>query len=120
GASLVASVTTWPNTGTEDQLVAAEYFWDTDPGAGNGSAISGVTGQTFVTSGDGVSLPTPNLRIGTHQIAVRVKNAAGVWSEPLTNRVAFTWAPSFAAISNTPLTTTGARTDRTPQVAWGD
>jgi hypothetical protein len=58
-------------------LVAAEFFIDSDPGIGNATPI-------VITSGTGVqqnlSIPIPNLSEGMHLLAIRVKNAAGKWS----------------------------------------
>lgn len=60
------------------QVVAAEYFIDTDPGLGNGTNI------TPITAGDSISV-TPFINLtglpkGFHRLAVRVKNSLGQWS----------------------------------------
>lgn len=59
------------------QITAAEYFFDTDPGFGQGSSMS-------FTSGDTVNilsqLNTTSLDAGIHQLYIRVKNANGRWS----------------------------------------
>jgi len=58
-------------------LLAAEYFVDTDPGYGMGSAISLTAGDTIDFTGP---LPVANTDTGQHFLFVRVMNANGVWS----------------------------------------
>jgi len=58
-------------------VIAAEYFVDTDPGHGNGTAIT-------ITAGDSIDLipaiNTASLAPGIHTVYVRVKTANGAWS----------------------------------------
>ena len=60
-------------------IVAAEYFYDVDPGAGNASALTinfpgDIISQTFL-------VPVPaSLPLGDHLLAIRVKDQAGYWS----------------------------------------
>jgi hypothetical protein len=58
-------------------LAAAEYFFDTDPGFGNGTPIT-------ITPGDSISLiesiPTASLSPGIHTLYVRERNSIGGWS----------------------------------------
>lgn len=66
-------------------IVAAEYFEGTDPGAGKGTAITlpaaGTTSKTvsFTT--------TQQFSRGTHTLYIRVKDAAGNWSVVYSVRV---------------------------------
>ncbi|MEQ8472397.1 MAG: T9SS type A sorting domain-containing protein [Marinoscillum sp.] len=59
------------------EIVAAEYYFDNDPGVGKATGLFGLTGseiqKTFL-------LPTQNLTEGKHQIFLRVKNTHGSWS----------------------------------------
>jgi len=59
------------------QIVAAEYFVDTDPGIGNATPIT-------LTAGDSVladfSVPTGSLSLGIHMVYVRVKYHNDQWS----------------------------------------
>jgi len=58
-------------------LVAAEYFIDTDPGLGNGVAINvGAAGAkvSFVAT-----VPTAGLSAGFHNLYLRSRNTAGQW-----------------------------------------
>ncbi len=58
-------------------IVAAEYFFDTDPGFGSGTAIS-------VTAGQDITVPftaaISSLSNGLHRLYVRSKDANGKWS----------------------------------------
>jgi hypothetical protein len=58
------------------ELVAAEYFYDTDPGQGNGMSLdlSTLNGDTDYT------LQIGNLQTGVHTLYFRVKDAKGIWS----------------------------------------
>lgn len=58
-------------------IVSVEYFIDTDPGVGNGIAI------TPITSGNAVSftttIPTTSLSAGFHFLGIRTKDNNGHW-----------------------------------------
>ena len=78
--SIVASQvgTIWAGT-----IVAAEYFIDTDPGQGSGTALSARDGAFDSTMENiDISLNTTSLTIGVHNLFVRMKNDAGVWGTP--------------------------------------
>jgi gliding motility-associated-like protein len=70
GFYITASTSDVPN------LVAAEYFFDTDPGVGNGATIPIASGPTsnFIAS-----IPTGSLAPGFHFVAIRTKTANGKW-----------------------------------------
>ncbi|MFZ6014603.1 MAG: PKD domain-containing protein [Bacteroidota bacterium] len=57
-------------------IVAAEYFFDADPGLGNATAIAVTPGSTVNFT---VSLPTTSLSPGFHFLAIRTKGADGKW-----------------------------------------
>lgn len=63
---------------TNQQIVQAEYFFDTDPGVGNGTAISISTPADTVTLQSNIS--TTGLTAGPHFFCLRTKNAQGKWS----------------------------------------
>ena len=73
------------------QLAQAEYFWDADPGAGNGiplgAADAGIDEilETLFRN----SLPTPG-NFGPHSFNVRAKGIAGTWSSVFTTVVRLT------------------------------
>lgn len=59
-------------------IATAEYFFDIDPGLGNGTSLSlnTITGQLTQS----IILPTTNLAEGIHSLYIRAQNAAGDWS----------------------------------------
>lgn len=59
-------------------IMAAEYFFDTDPGTGNGIPIA-VTPGTDVNDVT-VALTTTGLAVGTHRLYLRTKSLEGHWS----------------------------------------
>ncbi len=60
------------------EIVAAEYFVDTDPGFGNGTAISLAAGDSV--QANNISIPTASLSLGIHMVYVRVKYSNDQWS----------------------------------------
>ena len=64
---------------TQYPLVAAEYFFDEDPGEGNGESI-------YIPAGDTIDITRSpaytELLPGIHKIAVRVRDLKGNWSVP--------------------------------------
>lgn len=73
---------------TNFNIVAqAEYFWDTDPGAGNGTAVLAVDGN-FDNAFEkltktGIVLPTN----GLHVFNIRIKDSSGAWGPVFRNVV---------------------------------
>ncbi len=66
-------------------LSQAEYFWDTDPGEGNGTIITASDGS-FNSAFEKIAisgLGAPS--VGLHKFCVRVKDNLGVWSPVVTN-----------------------------------
>ncbi len=63
---------------------AAEYFIDTDPGEGNGTALAADDGafdsMTETVSVTGLTLP--GLTIGAHTLNIRYRDSLGNWTEP--------------------------------------
>lgn len=57
-------------------IVAAEYFFDADPGLGNGTSLSIPSGPN---SNFTVEIPSENLNPGFHFLAIRTQNADGTW-----------------------------------------
>jgi hypothetical protein len=60
------------------KIVAAEYFFDKDPGVGHGSAVAGLTAADSINMNISVALGA--LSNGAHKAFVRVKDSVGVWS----------------------------------------
>ena len=59
-------------------IVAAEFYIDTDPGVGNGTALT--TGSSVNGTVNFISSIPQNLISGFHNISIRTKDANGVWS----------------------------------------
>lgn len=57
-------------------ITDAEYFIDSDPGIGNGIAISVTDGQSPTFA---INVSSASLAIGFHTIAIRAKDASGIW-----------------------------------------
>ena len=59
-------------------IIAAEYFIDTDPGAGNGTAVSVTAGLDI----NNITFPanTTGLAIGVHRLYFRTRSNEGRWS----------------------------------------
>lgn len=72
--------------GFSQNLIEAEYFWDTDPGEGSGTALLALDGNfnsaLETVFANNASLPA----IGDHVFSVRVKGDDGAWS-PVYKRV---------------------------------
>jgi hypothetical protein len=62
---------------TITDLVAGEYFIDTDPGIGNGNAINFGTTANLSTA---INVDLTSISAGFHHLFIRVKNADGKWS----------------------------------------
>jgi len=59
------------------QIVAAEYFYDIDPGIGLGTAISVSSGDTIM---ENVPISVAGLETGFHQLFIRALDQDGSWS----------------------------------------
>lgn len=78
--------------------VAAEYFLDTDPGAGNATPLAVVEGADLAAVLDSTSIPLAGLLPGTHTVGLRVQDGEGQWSNPVPRR--------FTVLSSTLITLT--------------
>jgi PKD repeat protein len=58
-------------------LIAAEYFFDTDPGVGNGVSIPVISGDTINKT---LNINTTTLSLGTHYLYIRALDLNGSWS----------------------------------------
>lgn len=63
----------------------AEYFWDIDPGTGNGTQILATDGtfDNVIEELSKIDIATPS--VGLHKFSVRIKNNMGVWGPVFTN-----------------------------------
>lgn len=63
---------------SNNTIVAAEFFIDTDPGVGNATAISFTQGATVDAT---LNIPIPsNLSAGDHILHIRIQSSNGNWS----------------------------------------
>ncbi|RYE06673.1 MAG: choice-of-anchor D domain-containing protein, partial [Sphingobacteriales bacterium] len=88
-------------------IVAAEYFIDTDAGHGSGTAVN-ISAAANISNAN-ITLPVTGLTNGLHRLFIRSKNNEGRWS--IANTAAFYTDPiSLSADSllygNVPLSTT--------------
>ena len=85
-----------PLNANGQNIAKAEYFFDTDPGQGNGNNITlGSTGPTITFT---TSISTASLLSGFHHLALRVKQDGGIWS--LFENRGFYITSSTANVSN--------------------
>lgn len=64
------------------QINAAEYFWDNDPGAGNGYPMQASDG-TFNSRIEKITFTSSTLpAVGVHTLYMRVRDAAMHWGKP--------------------------------------
>ena len=84
-------------------IIEAEYYFNTDPGLGNGTNIDVAD---VASLDENFSIPTTGLPIGTHRLFLRVKNSDNSWSMyankvfrvsdiPFTNNASITAAEFF-------------------------
>ena len=65
-------------TGFSQNIATAEYFFDTDPGIGNGTSFSMTITSDSANSTQTIS--TSTLSVGFHRLYIRVKQSDGNWS----------------------------------------
>src|SRR3569832_1539144 len=66
--------------GSAQNIIDAEYFFDTDPGLGNGTALALSPGDTVSQQ---YSISPTGLPVGPHIFCMRTKNTGGNWSHQL-------------------------------------
>ncbi len=89
-ATVALAGTATPSPGLT--VLAAEYFIDTDPGAGLGAAVT--VGPAGATSALSATIPVTGLSVGTHTVGVRAKDSNGTWGPVTTTTLTLT--PLFA------------------------
>ena len=73
---IVAVCCAWQHSAGQ-QITAVEYFFDTDPGVGQATALS-ITPGPDITINE--TLPTSSLSSGVHKLIVRAKNDNDKWA----------------------------------------
>lgn len=78
-------------------LIQAEYFWDADPGVGNGTAMSSADGA-FGSAVEDILTNTGSLpATGTHTFHVRVRDEDNGWG-PVFSTLVEVWEPSTPSV----------------------
>jgi hypothetical protein len=84
-------------------VTAAEYFWDNDPGAGNGTAMDALSGG-FGQAVEAIMLNTATLpAVGTHTLGIRVRDVNNNWGPLFTTVVVVD--PSIVSVPEVEVTT---------------
>lgn len=66
-------------TAPDIEVTTAEYFWDSDPGAGNGTAVLAFDGN-YNDALEAIMVETSALpAVGTHVLHIRARDANAVW-----------------------------------------
>ena len=92
------SVTLTATANDATSVVASEYFLGTDPGVGNGTAMTVSGSGPWTATG---TLDTSGLPEGTVTVRVRAKDAAGNWGAVINIAVPVTAPLSFSTVGNT-------------------
>lgn len=78
----------------------AEYFFDSDPGQGNGTPITVSKDGNFDSDFEEIDLDidmsTTGLEVGLHTMYIRFKNSKGEWSNPSSRQITVETRPSIA------------------------
>jgi hypothetical protein len=69
----------------QQQIVAAEWFVDADPGIGNGTSITPITAGNNINLLTDINIASLNLIDPNHTLSIRVKDQTGKWSLHLTS-----------------------------------
>jgi len=69
------------NGNTGKNIIAAEYFWNNDPGEGNGNQLQGNFNSSYSLISS-FNIDTTGLQTGCHWLYVRFKDNRGQWGNP--------------------------------------
>ena len=96
---IVPPLSALPANSPVDNILAAEYFVDTDPGVGKAATIPLALGSDITK--DGYLIPISGLAEGVHHLYLRAQNTKGRWS--ITNVTSFYIVPvSFSIPASAP------------------
>lgn len=92
---LLLAILLWTIVAAAEEITQAEYFWDTDPGFGNGTAVT-ITPAEFIQLNFTIQQP---LTYGFHNLFIRVKQNS-VWGLtaklPIWNEITGVVRPNLA------------------------
>ncbi len=74
-------------TGCRGKIIAAEYFWDTDPGQDNATPLAALDGNFNEAFEQAIAGSTVTLSDGIHKLGVRVRGIDGVWSSVFSSMI---------------------------------
>jgi len=86
-----------PAPASPQNITAAEYFIDTDPGIGNASSISISAGIDL--SNIAATINTTGLSNGIHRVFIRTRNAEGRWSMAFAGEFVYDANPGYPAVT---------------------
>lgn len=98
------------------QLIKAEYFFDFDPGFGNGTSINFSTSDSVNVN---TNIPINGLSQGFHQLFVRVKDNLGKWSH-YEGRMFYVIEDNQSIINQSPLLSGEYFFDSDPGLGFGN
>ena len=82
--NLACALMLFMGTAAAQRVDNAEYFWDTDPGAGNATPMSALDGA-YDSAFESIFLETSNLPgLGARTLGIRVKDEDGNWGPTFT------------------------------------
>jgi hypothetical protein len=87
-------------------ITAAEYFIDTDPGFGSGTAITITAGVDVVNAP--ATINTTGLTNGVHRLYIRTRNNEGMWAITNTKDFLYDADPAYSAVPAAPQNITAA------------
>ncbi|MFZ4399671.1 MAG: hypothetical protein ACOYO1_06535 [Bacteroidales bacterium] len=79
------------------EIIAAEYFFDNDPGPGLGTSVPVSMGESINVS---VNANTNGLNAGLHVLLLRVKESTGLWSI-IGNQQVYVYSPEIFPVPDT-------------------
>lgn len=86
-----------PAPAAPQQITAAEYFIDNDPGVGKATAISVTPGTDINITANSVNLS--GITNGFHYIGLRTRNAEGKWSATVLKSFIINFDPDYDAVA---------------------
>ncbi|HRD53151.1 MAG TPA: hypothetical protein PKY96_10950 [Flavobacteriales bacterium] len=85
--NLACALLLFMGTAAAQRVDNAEYFWDTDPGAGNATPMSALDGA-YNDAVEAIFLETSTLpSLGAHTLGIRVKDQQNIWGPTFTTVV---------------------------------
>lgn len=97
--TLLILTCTWGMWSMAQEVATAEYFWDTDPGQGSGTALLAQDGNYDEAIEEAIQNGVPLQSNGLHTFSVRFRDASNNWGSPFTIVISI---EANASLSNIP------------------